>query len=153
MRAASFDLGGESGKKASIHFQCFDPRARARSRSRRSIRLSRSKTHQGTLHSLSSLPPASLFEIKNTTRAVTPVEGRGEILEEPDETSRMSDARASRGNCSGFDGSTLLSTRGRCRAEGVGGRVYSREISLIIRLINWPASTRRACTGSSLFSI
>lgn len=24
--AASFDLGGESGKKASIHFQCFDPR-------------------------------------------------------------------------------------------------------------------------------
>jgi len=112
---------------------------RACSQSRQSIRLSRSKTRQETLDFLFSL--FFLYKIKKMSKRVATRWKNGAkrgIFEEPGRN--VEDERYERGTIR-----ASMDWLYRRAAPPAGlGEVYSREIRLIIRLINWSASIRRA---------
>jgi len=131
--AVSFDLGGESGKKPRFTSSAL---TRARSRSRQSIRVSRSKTR--TLDSL--LPPAP---------SLLPDKGGGEDSREEARHGKGNPPGTAGRNIERYEGGIVRASMDRLYTlppppPALGGAVYSREIRLIIRLINCPASMHRA---------
>jgi len=131
-------------KKASIHFQCFDPRTFSIPSIYPALSIK-----DAPRNSWFSLLPLPLIWDKKRWRRESRCDGktkRGILEENLDETSRTSEVRER--NYSGFDGLTLSSYS----PVSWIGKVYSREIRLIIRLINWSASICRAYRSCSRFN-
>lgn len=135
--AASFDLRGESGKKASIHFQCFDPRTFSIPSIYSVLPIKDAPRNPRFSLPLPSLRP--LYEIKkDEEESRDAMEEQHEKGKSLDETSRTD---GTKGELFGLRWIDFIVVQPPPAELGV---VYSREIRLIIRLINWSASICRA---------
>lgn len=130
--AASFDLGGESGKKASIHFQCFDPRTF----SIPSIYPALSIKDAPRNPRFSLLPLPLIWDKKVEEESRDAMEERHE-KENPRRTWTKHRRRAVReGNYSGFDGLTLSSYSPATRLGGglLEGNQADNPINKLVRI-------------------